>query len=206
MPEITVEELEQFKKDAERARNLEASKTRLEDENSKIKKRAQDAETKLTAAEEAKLKEEGNLNDLLLLEKKKTVDLEDRLTKRTKAALAEKVRTEVLKHAKDAHDVDMLLRVNEHKELLKLDEDNLTVEGVEEFVGKVRETHKFLFGSKRMPDYDNTKGGSDKDEEDFDKDDDQRYRAELSKVTSRKEQQEVMKKYGKEVDSYTANI
>lgn len=206
MPEITEEQLEQFKKDAEKARNLEASKTRLEDENSKIKKRAQDAESKLTAAEEKKLEEEGNLNELLSMANKKNSELEDKLTKRTKSVLAEKVRAEVAKHAKDAHDVDMLLRVKEHKDLLKINDEELTVEGVENFVGKVRETHSFLFGSKRMPDYDNTKGGKGNEDEDVDKDDDKRYQDELSKVTTRKEQIEVMKKYGKEVDSYTSGM
>lgn len=207
MPEITEEQLEEFKKAAERAKNLESTKARLEDENSKIKKRAQDAETKLTAAEEAKLKEEGNLNDLLLLEQRKTAELLEKLDKRTKSVLSEKVRAEVAKHAKDAHDVDMLLRVKEHKDLLKIDEDKLEVNGVEEYVGKVRETHSFLFGGKRMPEYENKKGGgSSVDEDDHTKDDEQRYREELSKVSTRKEQVEVMKKYGKEVDSYTANV
>lgn len=207
MPEITQEQLDQFKKDADRANNLEASKTRLEDENSKIKKRAQDAELKLTDAETKKLEDEGKTNDLLLLEREKSAKLTDTLVKRTKSVLSEKVRSEVAKFAKDAHDVDMILRVTEHKPLLKINEEELTVAGVEDFVGKVRETHSFLFGGKRMPDYDNKKGGKgDDDEGDFDKDDQQRYRDELSKVTSRKEQKEVMKKYGKEVDSYTGSM
>lgn len=198
MPEITQEQLDQFKKDADRANNLEASKTRLEDENSKIKKRAQDAELKLTAAEEKKLEDEGKTNDLLLLEREKSAKLADTLVKRTKSVLSEKVRGQVAKFAKDAHDVDMILRVTEHKPLLKINEEELTVEGVEDFVGKVRETHGFLFGGKRMPDYDNTKGGNKEDGADFDKSDQQRYQDELSKVTTREEQAAVMKKYGKE--------
>jgi len=205
MPEITEEQLEQFKKDAENARNLEASKARLEDENSKIKKRAQDAETKLTDAETKKLEDEGKTNDLLLLEREKNTKLNETLTKRTKSVLSEKVRSEVAKYAKDAHDVDMVLRVTEHKPLLKINEEELTVAGVEDFVGKVRETHAFLFGNKRMPNYDNKKGGGDEDE-DHNKSDEQRYQDDLSKVTSRKEQIEVMKKYGKEVDSYTGSM
>ena len=206
MPEISEERLKELELNAERAKNLEASKSRLEDENSKMKKRAQDAEGKITEAEKAKLEEEGKFNDLLLLERKKSSELEDKLLSRTKSVLNEKVRVEVAKHAKDAHDIDMLLRVKEHKDLLKINEDELTVEGVENFVTKARETHSFLFGSKRMPDYENKKGGGADDKgDDEHKDDEQRYREELKQCTTRKELHEVKKKFGKEVDSFLSN-
>ena len=53
-----------------------------------------------------------------------------------KTTLEERLRTEVMIHAKDAHNIDRILSVKEHRSLLKLDEEALTIEGVKEFVEK----------------------------------------------------------------------
>lgn len=207
MPEISEEQLKELQAAAEKAKLLEASKSRLEEENSKIKARAQAAEGKLSDAEKAKLEEEGKYQDLLAKEREERKRLEEKYQLRGKSTLKEKLKAEVLKHAKDVHDVDMLLKVTDHKDLLKINEDELTVAGVEDFVGACRETHKFLFGNKKMPDYDNTKGGNGDDDngDDHTKDDEQRYREEIAKCNTRKEYNEIRKKYGKPVDSYLGN-
>lgn len=197
MPEITEEELLQLRADQARALDLDASKKRLEDENTKMKERAKTAEGKLSEVEKAKLEAEGNTQALLDAERSEKVKLQDRLATNTKLTLREKLRTEAMKHAKDAHDVDMLLRVSEHKDLLKLDEEALTVEGVKEFVEKARETHSYLFSKKRMDAGDNTppKGDQDAFKSDSDK-----YLSELAACTTRLQMNNVRKKYGKAVD------
>jgi hypothetical protein len=202
MPEISEEELKAFQESAEKAKALEANKERILSEADKFKKRAQDAEGKLTEAEKKKLEEDGKINELLAKEREERQKLEGILKERTSSVLKEKVRAEVGKVAKDAFDVDMVLRVNEHKSLLKIDEDALSVAGVEEFVSKVRETHNFLFGKKKMPVDGDGKPPAPKDGEEGFKSDEEKFRQELSNVQTRKEQVAVYKKYGKTIDNY----
>ena len=202
MPEISDERLKELEEAAEKAKALEGTNARLLEESKKNKEKADEALNKISEAEKAKLEEEGKLNELLLQERKEKAELEEKFKGRTKAAMKEKVRSEVAKFAKDAHDVDMVLRVNEHKSLLKLNEDELSVEGVEEYVNKVRESHSYLFGKKRMPDGEG--GGKPPADQDPNegKSDDEKFIAELKNVRSRAEQVEVYKKYGKPLDSF----
>lgn len=200
MPEISEEELKVFKEAKEQADALAASKKRLEEENSKYKTRAKTAEEKLSDAEKKKLEAEGDLNQLLEIERKKTEELSNQLLGNTKAVLKEKIRAEVSKFAKDAHDVDMVLKVTEHQGLLKRDEENLSVSGVEDFVGKVRETHSYLFSGKRMPDYNNTKGGNTEDDKGGTGDSD--YATDLANAKTSKELEAVRKKHGKSVATF----
>lgn len=199
MPEISEEELEKYKASEQRATDLETSKKRLEDENSKYKTRAKDAEDKLSDAEKAKLEAEGNTSKLLDQEREENRTLKEKYSKRTSEVLREKLRTEVSKHAKDAHDIDMILRVTDHKDLLKLDEDSLSVEGVKDYVEKVRESHGYLFSKKSLPNTDNTPPGNNDDGDDF-KTEDQKYLSELKACSTREEMNKVRKKYGKPVD------
>jgi DNA repair exonuclease SbcCD ATPase subunit len=196
----TIEELQKELEDAQKAKaEAEASKQRLEEESKKFKTRAQEAETKLSEAEKKKLEEQGNLQELLAAEREEKKKLAERLNETTSTVLREKLRSEVAKVAKDAHDIDMILKVTDHKALLKIDEEGIKVEGVNDFVAKVRETHGFLFSKKQMPDTENKKP-SDKD---FDsKTSEEKYLEELKKVKNKKELYALKLKYGKPVDAY----
>ncbi len=209
MPEISEDELKAFQDAQEKAKALESTNARLLEESKKNKEKAEAAEGKISEAEKAKLEEEGKLNELLLQERKEKAELEEKVKLRTKTAMKEKVRTEVAKVAKDAHDIDMVLRVAEHKELLKLNEDELSVDGVEEYVTKVRETHAYLFGKKKMPEGEGGGKPPGPGEEGHDpnagKSDEEKFRAELKLVTSRAEQLKVYKKYGKPIDSFMSH-
>ena len=206
MPEITEDELKAFKDAAKinkdlttKVSGLESSNSRITDESNKFKKRAQDAETKISDGEKKKLEDEGKTGELLAQERKEKLVLQDKLDKSNKSVMKEKLRTEVLKFAKDAHDVDMVLRVNEHKDLLKIDNEALTVEGIEDYVKKVRETHSYLFGKKSMK----VDASGKVIVEDKDKSTDEvNFQSELKKVTTRKEQKAVYIKYGKNTDSF----
>ena len=200
MPEITEEALSKYKADSERATNLEASKKRLEDENSKIKTRAKDAEEKLSDAEKKTLESQGKTQELLDKERNDNVSLKTKLADSRKIALKEKLRTEASLYAKDAHDIDMVLRVTKHKDILKIDEEAGTVTGIKDYIEKVRETDSYLFGEKRLDDIENKKpkGGSG----DGDKTEDQKYLAELKDCTTRKDMDAIRKKYGRPVKAY----
>jgi hypothetical protein len=196
----TVEELQkQLEDEKKRADALQASKDRIENESKTYKQRAQEAEGKLTDAEKKKLEDEGKLQELLNKEREDNKKLNERLSNTMGTALREKLRTEIAKEAPDAHDIDMVLKVADHKDLLKIDEDALTVEGVKDFVGKCKETHKYLFKSSKLPDTHDTKGKGDVD----DKTDDEKYLAELEKAQTREDITKIKKKYGKPVDEYT---
>lgn len=197
MPEISEEELEKFKADSEARGALEASKKRLEDESKKYKTRAQEAESKLSEAEKAKLSAEGRTQELLDKERADRLDLEEKYKTRGRTALREKLRTEALKVASDVHDVDMLLKVADHKDLLKLDEENLTVEGVKDYVEKCRETHSYLFSKKRLDNGDNRPPAG--NQEEF-KSEDDKYLSELRACSTRQQMSDVRKKYGKAID------
>lgn len=196
----TAEELQKELDDALRAKaEAEATKQRLEEESKKYKTRAQDAESKLSDAEKKKLEEQGNLQELLRKEREEKDSLAKRLNETTSSVLREKLRSEVAKVAKDAHDVDMILKVTEHKGLLKIDESELKVDGIGEFVSKVRETHGYLFSKKEMPKTEDKKPT----EKDFDsKTSEEKYLIELKKVKTKKELYDLKLKYGKPVDSY----
>lgn len=203
--ELSEEEYAKLKEDAEKAKALEASKQRIIEESERFKKRAQDAEGKLSNAEKAKLEEEGKLTEALALERKEKQDLLDKYKAKDSLILNEKLRTELLRKADDVIDVDDLLTIKnkEARSLLKLNSEELTVEGVEDFLAKARELKPHYFGKKRMPDYNNTKGGNSGGEsEDHTKTDEQRYIEELRSCNSRKEVVAVKKKFGKPVDDY----
>lgn len=196
----TIEELEKELEDARKAKaEAEATKQRLEEESKKYKTRAQEAESKLSEAEKKKLEEQGNLQELLRKEREERDNLAKRLNETTSTVIREKLRSEVAKVAKDAHDVDMILKVTDHKALLKIDEEGMKIEGINDFVSKVRETHSFLFSKKEMPNTENKKPS----EKDFDaKTNEEKYQEALKLVKTKKELYELKLKYGKPVDNY----
>ena len=189
---MTIEELQkELEAEKSKAKALEASKQRLEEESKTFKTRAQEAEAKISEAEKAKLEESGELEKLLQKEREEKAALSRTLESRTKSVLSEKLRAEVARHATDAHDVDMILKVGEHKDLLSINEEDLSVTGAEEFVSKARETHTYLFKKKKID------GHDDEDPEPSKKAIEEKYYAELDACTNRNQLDAVKKKYGR---------
>jgi hypothetical protein len=196
----TIEELQAELDDANNAKAvLEANKQRIIEESTKFKTRAQEAESKLTAAETKKLEEQGDLQKLLDNERLETKNLKAKLNETTSTVLREKLRSQIGKVAKDAHDIDMVLKVTEHKALLKINEDTMEIEGETDFVNKVRETHAYLFSKKAMPETE-VKKAADKDLDT--KTGNEKYLEELKSVKNKKELYALKIKYGKPVDAY----
>lgn len=196
---MTEEEIKALQKELEEAKAkataLENSKSRVIEESNNFKKRAQDAEDKITAAEKAKLEESGKLEELLAQEREEKKKLQNDLMLTKTTVISEKLRAEVAKEAKDVHDIDVLLGLKQHKALLKVNDD-LSVEGVKDFVAKARETHAFMFGTKKMPDTDDGANGGKKPDQ---KTVDEEYKAALKACKSRAEMHTVMKKFGKDL-------
>ena len=203
MPEISEEELEGLKAKAAAAEDartkaeaLAATNERLLNESKDKKESAGKWKEKAEALEKEKLEKEGNLSALLNKANEEILALKGKDEEKTSKLIREKLRADLGKHAKDAHDLDMVLKVSEHRDLLKIDADNLEVEGTKEFVEKVRETHGYLFAKKSMDPGDNKKPPGDKPSGSSE----DQYFSELRACNSRKELEAVRKKYGKIAD------
>ena len=199
MPEISEEELATLKASAEEANKLKSTNQRLLEESEKNKKKAQELDEKLKADEKAKAESEGDYKKLLDQERRDREAAEGKYKNIVSTSLNEKLKNEIYKVAPDVRNIDLVLKVNEHRDLLKLDEDQLTVSGAKEYIEKVREEHPYLFGKKKMPDDGDGKGGAGGNAGELTE---ENYRKELAAVSTRKEQLEVMKKYGKAVDNF----
>lgn len=190
---MTLEEMQkELDLEREKAKALTSLNERLEYESKKNKSRAQTAEDKITEAEKQKLQDDGKLEELLASERAEKKALSDKLSSTNKAVLTEKLRAEVAKHAKDAHNIDRLLGVTEHRGLLSINEDDLTVGGVEDFVTKVRETDSYLFRKKSLDDTEYKKPKGDDGKTDTDK-----YYEELDACNSSRELDACKKKWAK---------
>jgi len=183
---------EEFDKLVEDNRDLKSTNGRLLDESKTFKGKFRDMSDEFDKLKNNNLEKEGNHKELLASEREKTRRLEGDLIDTRKSVVTEKLRTEALKHAKDAHNIDMVLKVTDHKDLLKVDQENLSVSGVEEFMKKCRETHGFLFEKGSLPPTDNIRPGKGEPKEvPTDK---EQYKAELAKCTTEKQMNEVMVK------------
>ena len=158
----------------------------------KIQEAREEGDLKENGGYHAAKEEQGKLEELLAKEREEKSKLAKTLESRTQGVLREKLRAELSRHAKDAHDVDMLLKVSDHKDLLSIDEEALVVSGVEDFVGKVKETHSYLFKKANLD------SGDDKKPNVNTKSDDEKYLEELEACNSRAELDKLRKKYGKE--------
>jgi len=192
---MTEEEIKKMQADLEaanaNAKALVSKNERLEDESKKNKARAQTAEDKISADDKAKLEEQGKFEELLKVQREENKKLTSTLADRDNKVVRANIRAEVARHAKDAHSIERLLSVTEHKDLLKVNDD-LSVEGAEAFVAKCRETDNFLFRKKSLKVTENKKGGGDDNKTGLEK-----YHAELDACSTREELNKVIQKYGK---------
>jgi len=176
---------------------LKGSNERLIGENTKYKSRAQEVESQLSAAEKQKLEDEGKLQERLDLEKKERLNLEDKFNTQKSVVLTEKLKTGLAKACPDAHPeaIDLMLNVKEHRDLLKIDEDNLTVDGVNDFVGKLRETHNFFFTKNKLPETEDRKPSGDGLDKPLT--DAEQYSKELKEAKTQQQLDAVRKKFGR---------
>lgn len=194
---MDIEELKKaFEETQEQVKQLKSSNERLLNQSKEFKEKYQDANNKLSEAEKAKLEAEGKIQERLEIELKEKSELEQKFKKTQAKVMQEKLRAKALSYAKDAYDIDDILRQTQYQDLIKRDYENLEVTGVEEFVSKVRAAKPNLFDNKNLtPTEDRNPKVDDLDKpEGFDKD---AYHAELDKCKTQKELDDVMRKYGR---------
>jgi len=181
---------------------LEKSRSqRLLDESKSYKLRASKAETTLSDMDKQQLEADGKLQERLSKEIQENESLKGLLNSRTEMVLSKELKAEAARFAKDAHDVDTLLKASPHRDLLQIDEDKLSVAGVEEFVKKTRETHPYLFSKSSLPDTENKKPVTNSSMNP--QDNNQAYLTELKAAKSQRELDAVFKKYGRANHAYT---
>jgi len=130
------------------------AKERILAESSGYKARAQKAEGELSNKEKESLQAQGKTTELLALAQRERDEAVNKTKALENSLLKQKLHSEVAKHAKDAHDVDMILKVQDNRDLLSVgfDDENLPfASGVENYVNKIRETKPYLFHKASLP-------------------------------------------------------
>jgi chromosome segregation ATPase len=155
-----------------RLEDLEGTNKRLLDESKEAKRKAQEAQKALEDAEKEREVKAGDLKAQLERERKeKEALMKDNKSIKGKT-LRENIKAALKEHAKDAHDIDLLMNQPKYKDYLEraVDGEELSVnsDAIKEYVAKVREATPFLFKTLSQANVDNTranggKGGEKKD-------------------------------------------
>lgn len=135
----------------ERLEKVEQTNQRLLNESKTYKEKYQGLRSEVETKEKQKLEESENWKELLEMEKNKKFELEQSYKDLRKKTLREKINFEVARHAKDAHDAgDVISAIfNDAKDLVHIDEENLSVSGIKEAVEFVKQRKPYYFDSKK---------------------------------------------------------
>lgn len=156
----TVEQLQaRLKEQQGIIENQKSTNNRLLDESKDFKNKWNTSQSELDKANTDKLESEGKTSELLTAEREKNGKLTTEIVDLRDSTLKSNFRTEVGKYAKDAHDIDMILKISDNRDLMKIDDSDLSVTGVEDFVNKARETHPYLFQKGKIAPMENGRPG-----------------------------------------------
>jgi hypothetical protein len=135
----------------ERVKTLEVTKERILDESKAYKSKYQEANSKLETFTQKQLEEQGNYEQLLEEERKRTAKLKADLESSRKNILLGNIKSTVAQKAKNAYDVEDLLRTPEAKNI-QYDEDSMEVdsESVDTMLSALRDKKPYLFNGKKM--------------------------------------------------------
>jgi hypothetical protein len=132
-----------------RLEQLESTNQRILDESKQWKSKYQGLKSDVEKNEAKKLEESENWKDLFEIEKNKSHELNEQIKHFKKETLKQKVHFEVAKHAPDAFDINDVIS-NLPRDILVIDEDALTVKGIEEAVSLVKEKKPYMFNNKKV--------------------------------------------------------
>lgn len=129
-----------------RVEQLESTNQRILDESKDYKNKYRGLRDSVDKDQATKLEESENWKELLDLEKNKTHSLGEQVTQFKKTSLKKELHFQVAKHASDAFDVDDVIN-SLPKDLLSVDEETLSVQGVMEAVASVKDKKPHLFNT-----------------------------------------------------------
>jgi len=132
----------------ERLNQLEGSNQRILEESKGWKSKYQGLRTDVEQREAKKLEESENWKELLEIEKNKAHELNGQLSHFKKESLKQKIHFEAARHASDAFDINDVIN-NMPRDVLAIDEESLTVSGIEEAISLVKEKKPWLFDNKK---------------------------------------------------------
>lgn len=144
------------KKLSEELESLKSQNERLLAESKKYKQRAQSVETQQEKLQREALEKEGKFQELLEMEKSNNQKVSEQMMQIKRSALQKEIKAEVARYAKDAFDVEDIIK-NLDSSLLEVDEDSLTVKGIDKAVAVVRENKKYLFSNPNIPSFVNSR-------------------------------------------------
>ena len=132
----------------ERLQQLESSNQRILDESKSWKTKYQSLRGEVEQKESKKLEESENWKELLEIEKNKAHDLSVQMNHFKKETLKQKIHFETARHAPDAFDINDVIN-NLPRDILSIDEESLTVKGIDEAISVVKEKKPWLFNNKK---------------------------------------------------------
>lgn len=131
---------------------LMGSKERVLNESKDWKSKAQEYKAKLESIEEDKLRQKGETQKILEKREQELATLKERLETMNKSTLKSNIKAAVARVAKDAFDIDDLLKTDQAS-MIEYDPESLTPtsESVEKFLNAVREVKPHFFGASKLP-------------------------------------------------------
>ena len=104
----------------------------------------------VTSTKKEELEREGKLSELLELERNKSHEIQQQVAKMKRDNMKAALKYEVAKHAKDAHNIDDIVR-NIDIDMIDYNEDNNSFANVDMAVDAVRKDRTYLFLGKSAP-------------------------------------------------------
>lgn len=127
-----------------RLEQMEKTNERLLEESKAWKQKYKGLNSEVEQKQRADLEKTENWKDLLEIEKNQKMELKNQLVDTRKAVLQKELNFKVAKVAGDAYNVDDVIS-SLPRDVLAIDEENLSVSGVSEAVNYVRENKPYLF-------------------------------------------------------------
>ena len=129
---------------------LASSNERLLKESKDWKAKYNGVKEEVTSTKKEELEREGRLSELLELERNKSHEIQQQVAKMKRDNMKAALKYEVAKHAKDAHNIDDIVR-NIDIDMIDYNEDNNSFANVDMAVDAVRKDRTYLFLGKSAP-------------------------------------------------------
>ncbi|MHA1167936.1 MAG: hypothetical protein ACTSRU_08955 [Candidatus Hodarchaeales archaeon] len=204
MPEISQEELDKLTASAKKLDEMsgkfekfEETQKRLEKEANTYKTRAKEAEQKFSDFEKEKLENDGDIQKRLDLEIAENIELKKQIKSKTETTIDAKLRVGIKEQFPTLQPgaVDLMLKISEHKGLLKIDTENEAVDGIKEFGEACLKTHPYLNTKKKLKETEDLPPGHEQDEDELT--DSEKYDKELAACETQAEFDACRKKWNR---------
>lgn len=131
-----------------RMEQLEQTNQRILDESKQYKNKYRSLRDEVESKEKQKLEESENWKELLDREKNEKSQLAEMVKTYKSKTLKQNINFEVARLAPNAFDINDVIN-NLPKDMLQIDEENLSVKGIDAAVNYVKEKKPFLFNTKQ---------------------------------------------------------